>query len=90
VPMDENTGELGEIKFYDGYAECVELVLSELLPKFITKPASTCSEWIECVNDIYYIMTTLRQRPYCNDAENLDLENKITVWSDQWIELTGR
>jgi hypothetical protein len=90
LPMDENTGELGEKKFNDGYAECVELVLSELLSKFITKPASTCSEWIKCVNDIYYIMITLRQRPYCNDAETLDLEKKITVLSDQWIELTRR
>jgi hypothetical protein len=35
VPMDDNTGELGEIKFNYGYAKDVEKVLSELIPKFL-------------------------------------------------------
>jgi hypothetical protein len=43
VPMDDNTGELGEVKFNDGNAKNVEKVLSELIPKFLTKPESKCA-----------------------------------------------
>jgi hypothetical protein len=90
VPMDEKNGELGKVKFNDGYVKCVELVLSEFLPKFITNPASKCSDWIKCFDGISYIITTLRQRPDFTDAEILDLERKIAFWDDRWIELTGR
>jgi hypothetical protein len=38
VPMDGKSGELWEVKFNDGYAKLVELKLSALLPKLLTKP----------------------------------------------------
>jgi hypothetical protein len=43
--MDENSGDLGEVKFSDGYAKLVELKLLALLPKLLTKPEDMCSAW---------------------------------------------
>jgi hypothetical protein len=65
--MDEKTGEVGEVKLNDGYAndgyaKYVEEILSEFLPKFITKPTKLCKDWIECFDGVQYILTTLRQR----------------------------
>jgi hypothetical protein len=41
--MDENKGELGEVKFNDGYAKDVEKVISSIFPKLLTKAESKCS-----------------------------------------------
>jgi hypothetical protein len=43
VPMDEKTGELGEVKFNDGYAKDLEKV---------PKPESNCSQWEVCFDGI--------------------------------------
>jgi hypothetical protein len=40
VPMDEKTGELGEVKFNDNYAQRVEETLADILPKFLTNASS--------------------------------------------------
>jgi predicted nucleic acid-binding Zn-ribbon protein len=90
VPMDEKTGELGEVKFNDGYAKDVEKVLSSILPKLLTKPESNCSQWKICFDGISEIMITLRQRQDFTHEEISDLDKKITLWSSAWISLTGR
>jgi hypothetical protein len=45
VNMDEKAGDLGEVKFNDGYAKDVENILSSIFPKVLTKPESKCSQW---------------------------------------------
>jgi hypothetical protein len=62
VPMDEKTGDLGEVKFNDGHAKDVEKVLSSILPKLLTEAESNCSQWKKCFDGISEIMITLRQR----------------------------
>jgi hypothetical protein len=44
VPMDEKTGELGDVTLNDGYAKDVEKVLFSILPKLLTKAESKCSQ----------------------------------------------
>jgi hypothetical protein len=69
VPMDEKTGELGEVKFNDGYANDVEKVLCSILPKLLTKPESKCSQLKICFDGISEIITTLRQQKDFTPAE---------------------
>jgi hypothetical protein len=40
IPMDKNTGELGEVKFNDNYAKRVEETLADLVPKILTMHAA--------------------------------------------------
>jgi hypothetical protein len=90
VPMDDKTGELGEVKFNDGYAKDVENVLSELITKFLTKPESKCSKWVLAFDGISEIMTTFRQHADFSEVEINALEARINKWSVDWIKLAGR
>jgi hypothetical protein len=77
--MDEKTGELGEVKFNDGYAKDVEKVLSSILPKLLTKAESKCSQWKICFDGISEIMITLRQRKDFTHEEISDHDKKVTI-----------
>jgi hypothetical protein len=77
VTMDEKSGGVGEVKFNDGYAKLVELKLSALLPKLLTKPEYVCSDWTLCFDGISHILTTSKQRPDFTNHQILDLETKI-------------
>jgi hypothetical protein len=89
VPMDDNIGELGEVKFNDGYAKDVEKFLSELIPKFLTKPESKYSKWMLAFDGISEMVTTLRQHADFSDV-GLALGAQINKWSIDWIKLAGR
>jgi hypothetical protein len=48
-PVNEKTGELGEVKFNDGVAKNLELVLvQKVLPHFLNE-ASKLTDWKECI-----------------------------------------
>jgi hypothetical protein len=44
VSMYEKTGELGDVKFNDGYAKDVEKVSFSIIPKLLTKAESNCAQ----------------------------------------------
>jgi hypothetical protein len=90
VPMEYKTGELGEVKFNDGYAKDVEKVLSELITKFLTKPESKCSNWVLAFDGISEIMATFQQHAEFSEVEINALDSRINKWSADWIKLAGR
>jgi hypothetical protein len=60
--MDEKAGELGEVKFNDGVATSLELVLvQKALPHFFDE-ASKLTDWKECITLLIYIFKGLRKR----------------------------
>jgi hypothetical protein len=90
VPMDDKTGELDEATFNGGYRKDTAAVLSELMPKFLTKPESKCSKWVHLFDSISEIMTTFWQHADFNNFKINALMAIIDKWSIEWVKLSGR
>jgi hypothetical protein len=90
VPMDEKTGELGEVKFNDGVAKSLDLVLVQKTLTHFLNEASKLTDWKECVTLLIDIFKGLRKREDFTDADILLVKQQIILFTPKWLKLTGR
>jgi hypothetical protein len=86
VPMDQKTEDLGEVKFNDGVATKLEMVLVEKIVPIFLSAGQKVDKWQECCKILIEIMKMLRKRVDFTDQNIHENELKIADWS----KLTGR